>query len=90
MAANAYVMLNVEPAKTEAVVKRLGKIQGAIVREVTGPYDVIVELTADTTIDLTSIVRSRSGAPPASPPRLPASGWKALWATTPAANSRLP
>jgi DNA-binding Lrp family transcriptional regulator len=59
MAANAYVMLSVEPAKTAEAVKRLSKIRGAIVREVTGPYDVIVELTADTTIDLTSIVRSK-------------------------------
>jgi DNA-binding Lrp family transcriptional regulator len=59
MPANAYVLLNVEPARTEQVVKQLSTIPGAIVREVTGPYDVVVELERDTVVDLTSVVRSR-------------------------------
>ncbi len=59
MSAHAYVLLNVEPAKTEDVVKKLSKIRGAHVREVTGPYDVVVELSCDTTVDLTSVVRTK-------------------------------
>ena len=59
MAANAYVLLTVEPAKTAMIVDRLRAIPGALVREVTGPYDVVVEITRDTTVDLTSLVRSK-------------------------------
>ena len=59
MAANAYVLLNVEPARTEEVVKRLRAIPGAVVREVLGPYDMVVELEKDTTVDITSVVRSK-------------------------------
>ena len=59
MAANAYVLLTVEPAKTAAIVKRLRAIPGATVREVTGPYDVVVEVTKDTAVDITSLVRSK-------------------------------
>ena len=59
MPANAYVLINVDPARTEQVVKRLRAIPGALVREVTGPYDVVVELEKDTTVDLTSVVRTK-------------------------------
>ena len=59
MAANAYVLLTVEPQRTEEVVKRLSAIPRALVREVLGPYDVIVELAEDTTVDITSVVRSK-------------------------------
>ena len=59
MAANAYVLVNVEPARTEAVVRRLRSIPGAVVQEVLGPYDVVVELSSDTTVDITSVVRSK-------------------------------
>ena len=59
MSAHAYVLLTVEPAKTAAIVKRLHAIHGATVREVTGPYDVVVELETDTTVDITSTVRSK-------------------------------
>ena len=44
MATNAYVLLNIDPPRTVAVLERLRSIPGAIVREVLGPYDVVVEL----------------------------------------------
>ncbi len=59
MAANAYVLLNVDPVRTSQVIERLRAIPGAIVREVLGPYDVIVELEKDTTVDITYIVRTK-------------------------------
>jgi DNA-binding Lrp family transcriptional regulator len=59
MAANAYVLINVAPASTGAVVERLRAIAGAVVREVLGPYDVIVELEADTQEDITAILRHK-------------------------------
>jgi DNA-binding Lrp family transcriptional regulator len=57
MSANAYILINVEPEKIQEVVGRLLTIPGGIVREVTGPYDVVVELEADTEEDLTGILR---------------------------------
>jgi len=59
MPANAYVLINVEPASTGAVVERLRAIPRAVVREVLGPYDVIVELEADTQEDITAILRHK-------------------------------
>lgn len=52
-------LLTVVPARTGEVVDRLRSISGAIVQEVLGPYDVIVELTSDTTVDITQMVRSQ-------------------------------
>jgi len=54
MSANAYVLVNVDPARTEEDVRRLRSISGASVQEVLGPYDVVVELTSATTVDLAS------------------------------------
>ena len=54
MSANAYVLLTVEPARTGEIVDRLRSISGASVQEVLEPYDVVVELTSDTTVDLAS------------------------------------
>ena len=48
MAANAYILINVEPAKTREVIDRLNTVSGAAVREVLGPYDVVMELEAGT------------------------------------------
>ena len=59
MVANAYILLNVEPASTQSVVAQLRAVRGAIVHEVLGPYDVIVELEADTQEDITGILRQR-------------------------------
>lgn len=57
MAANAYILINIEPAKTQTVVQRLRAIPGAIVQEVLGPYDAIVELESDTPEDITATLR---------------------------------
>ena len=35
------------------------RLQGAIVREVLGPYDFVVELEADTPEDLTAVLRNQ-------------------------------
>ena len=51
--------MNVDPATTEAVVSRLRSIPGASVQEVLGPYDVVVELGYDTTVDITGVVQSQ-------------------------------
>ncbi len=59
MAANAYVMLNVDPSKTTEVVDRMRAVAGAVVHEVLGPYDIVVELEADTNEDLTALLRSK-------------------------------
>ena len=59
MAANAYVLLSVDPPRTQAIVERLRTIPRAIVHEVLGPYDVVVELEEDTREDLTAVVRSK-------------------------------
>jgi hypothetical protein len=42
MSVNAYILINVEPERIPEVVERLHAIPGGIVREVVGPYDVVV------------------------------------------------
>ncbi len=59
MAATAYILVNIEPARTRAVVEQLRAIPGAFVREVLGPYDVVVELEADTQEDITAALRQQ-------------------------------
>ncbi len=59
MAANAYILVNIEPAMTREVIDRLNTISGAAVREVLGPYDAVIELEAGTVEDLTQIMRHR-------------------------------
>ncbi len=59
MSVNAYILINVEPERIPEVVERLGAIPGGIVREVVGPYDVVVELEADTEEDLAGILRHK-------------------------------
>ena len=58
MAAKAFVMVKVEPASTQSVVARLNGIPGAAVHEVFGPFDVVVDLEADTQEDITAILRN--------------------------------
>ena len=59
MAANAYILINTEPPKTREVVERLNTLRGIIVREVLGPYDIVVELEADTHEDLVGVLRQQ-------------------------------
>ena len=44
---HAYVLINTEPTRTAAVIERLKVIPRSRVREVLGPYDLIVELEED-------------------------------------------
>jgi DNA-binding Lrp family transcriptional regulator len=65
MSVNAYVFINVEPEIIPEVVERLHTIPGGVVREVVGPYDVVVELEVDTEEDLAGVLRhkiNRQGA----------------------------
>ena len=65
MSAYAYVLVTVDPTKTAEVADRLRSIPRALVREVMGPYDIIVELEEDSTAEVgrvvTSGIRSISG-----------------------------
>ena len=66
---SAYVLVSVEPARTQEVLDRLRTIPHAIVREVLGPYDMIVELEADTSENLASVLAMPSATPGVSPTR---------------------
>ena len=59
MAARAYVLITAEPAKTRNVGEKLRDVRGAMVHEVLGPYDFIVELEADTAEELTAVLRTK-------------------------------
>ena len=59
MAAGAYILINTEPASTRAVLDQLQGIPGAVVYEVLGPYDAVVDLEADTQEDITAILRHK-------------------------------
>ena len=59
MAVNSYILINVEPAMTGAVLEQLRSIPGAMVHEVLGPFDVIVDLETDTQEDATGILRNK-------------------------------
>ena len=41
MAANAFILVNVDPASTQGVIKKLEAIHGAMVHEVLRPYDLL-------------------------------------------------
>ncbi len=59
MAANAYILVNADPTSTEDVIKKLEAINGAVIHEVLGPYDFVVDLEADSQEDITAILRNR-------------------------------
>ena len=60
MAAQAYVLVSIEPARTNEVLKRLkDTLRRGIVQEVLGPYDAVIELDEETAVDLTHAVRSK-------------------------------
>jgi len=58
MSAKAFVMVKVEPAATRKVVEQLKKLSGAVVYEVLGPYDIVLDIEADTQEDLTAVLRN--------------------------------
>jgi len=43
----------------EEVVKKLGAIPSAVVHEVLGPYDFVMDLEADTQEDVTAILKNK-------------------------------
>ena len=59
MAANAYILVNAEPTSTQDVMKKLQAIHGAVVHEVLGPYDFVVDLEGDTQEDVTAVLRHK-------------------------------
>ena len=59
MESHAYVLINVEPARTQRVIAHLRTIPGATVREVLGPYDIIMELEAEAPEYVTAILREK-------------------------------
>lgn len=58
MAVNAYFLINVEPAKTQAVFEQLSNIPGAVVDKLLGPYDIVMNIGAATQEDLPTILRN--------------------------------
>ena len=59
MAANAYILVSADPTSTQDVVRKLQAIHGAVVHEVLGPYDFVVNLGADSQEDITAILRHK-------------------------------
>ncbi|MCH7736001.1 MAG: hypothetical protein IH872_01235 [Chloroflexi bacterium] len=59
MAANAYILINADPTSTTEVAQKSKAISGAVVHEVQGPYDFVVDLEADTQEDITAILRHK-------------------------------
>ena len=60
MAAKTFILVTVEPSQTRKVEDRLTGIPGAIVYEVLGPHDFIVDLEADTVEDITNVLQSKT------------------------------
>ncbi|MCY4624700.1 MAG: Lrp/AsnC ligand binding domain-containing protein [Chloroflexi bacterium] len=56
--AKAFIMVNTEPTETNRIAERLKAIRGAVVYEVFGPFDFIVDLEADTPEDLAATLRN--------------------------------
>lgn len=56
--AKAFIMVNTEPTETNRIGERLRTIRGAVVYEVFGPFDFIVDLEADTPEDLAAMLRN--------------------------------
>ena len=56
---HAYVLINVDPQQTVAVIERLRAVAGARVHEVLGPYDLVVELQTEAPEYITSTLREK-------------------------------
>ncbi len=59
MAVHAFILITVDPARTQTVGDKLRALPGAYVREVLGPFDFVVELEAETQENLTAILRTK-------------------------------
>jgi DNA-binding Lrp family transcriptional regulator len=53
----AYILIQTEVGKAPAVVEAVGKVEGVVVaHDVTGPYDAIVQVQADSIDELGRLV----------------------------------
>ena len=59
MTTYAYVLITTEPARTTDVVERLKRIPRSQVREVLGPYDIVVELEEEAPEYVTRTLREK-------------------------------
>ena len=60
MPARAYALITLETPLTQQAIEQLKAVKCAVaVHEVIGPYDVVVELEADTYEELTSALRQQ-------------------------------
>jgi len=60
MAANAFILVNVNPENTRGLVERLRGISGVVVNEFwVHPYDLVVDVEADTQEEITPILRNK-------------------------------
>ncbi|MBI4339798.1 MAG: Lrp/AsnC ligand binding domain-containing protein [Chloroflexi bacterium] len=58
MASKAYILITVDTASTQQVVRRLQEVPAVVaVHEVLGPYDIVVEVEAPTHEDLIAALR---------------------------------
>ena len=57
--AHAYILVNVDPVQTQRVVERLRAIPSAVVHEVLGPYDMVLELEVEAPEYITSVLREK-------------------------------
>lgn len=56
----AYVLVVANPGSTKTVFEALQKIEGSIeCHEVMGPYDIVVEIEAESLSDVPNILRER-------------------------------
>ena len=56
--AKAFIMITAEPSETQRIGERPRNMRGAVVYEVLGPFDFIVDMEADSPEDLTSTLRN--------------------------------
>ena len=56
--AKAFIMITAEPSETQRIGERLRNMRGAVVYEVLGPFDFIVDMEADSPEDLASTLRN--------------------------------
>ena len=59
MTARAFILVSIEPARTQEVADQIRSIPGARVYDVLGPFDVIVDVETETSEELAAVLRSR-------------------------------
>ena len=56
---HAYILITVDPTRTEAIVERLELIPGSRVHEVLGPYDIVLEVETEAPEYVAQILREK-------------------------------